>query len=708
MKAIRSATPHGFPAGTRSEDRISSPHVRTPHRTAEGPVRRAPFAALLVLATACSAPAPVAIAPPPPPPSAPPLLPPPPPSAAPELAAPPRPEPRPVTDTQHGVTLTDPFRWMEQPSSELDTLLAAETRAARRHLDALPERPALLARVRELSNAGVELRELALWKGTYVYLESEPGRDGRSLYARSGLTGVERRLIDSEFLGRQGARPAIESFTPSIDARYVAYAFSSGGASDGVLRLLQASNGAPLPDTLDPIASPTVAWQTDGRSFFYLRAPGAASPVPRIHLHEIGQDPASDPPVFGPDLLPGLALNAGDLLDVRAPPGSRWVFAIVRRGGRVELDLYAALAADLPDNPRAFTKIADADAHAAIAFDVHGDDLYLLSHQGAPRRRILRTSLSHPGAFRPSVLVPESDVVITALGVARDALYVHQLDHGLAQIRRVSFKGGHGELLPLPFEGSIPRWFVQPFAPGLLVQLGAPTVPPRFFAYDPRTKTVAPLPFVPPLPLDTSRITSTTSSARTADGTDIPLRLVFRSDLARDGAHPARLRALATHGELLDTTLRPTDLAWLERGGVVAFCHARGGGELGAEWHEAALRANKGRSVDDLLACAEALIRDRFSRPGRVAVEGEGPSLLLAAEALIRRPELFGAALLRGGNPRSSPPRRPVCRRARGRRAGLTRHRGRLASAPLRRRRLPIRSSPGTRLPPPSSLAARK
>ncbi len=627
----------------RDAHRTPSPQLRPLHR----------IAALLLLA-ACTPP-------PPPPREPPPPLPPPPPSAAPLPPAPPPPGPpraeiRPVTETHFGVTLTDPYRWMEQPgSSELDALLRAETEHARRLLDALPQRAALLTRLRELENLGVELADVSLWKGTYFYLESEPGRDGRSLYARA-QNGAERRLLDTEFLGRQGARPAVDFFAPSVDGRIVAYGYSSGGSRDGVLRLLQASNGAVLPETIDRLASPTIAWQTDGRSFFYLRdpapRPGAASPGPRIHLHEIGQDPAEDPPVFGPGLIPEIPLAQGDRCEVAAPPGNRWVFASVHRAGRREIDLYAAPAADLPDKLHAWKKVLDADAHQAVAFGVHGDDLYLLTHKNAPNFNVVRTSLSHPFALRSSVLIAESDAVITGLGVARDAIYLRLFDKGLAQLRRVSFKGGRGEPLPLPHEGTIPRMFVQPFAPGLLFQLGSPTTPARFYAYDPRAKAVVDLPLAPPLPLaslDLPPLHTTEILARSADGTDVPLRLVHRKDLPRDGKRPALLHVDAAHGAILDTTLRTSDFAFLERDGVLAYCHARGGGELGERWHQAAIADRKPRSVDDLLACARALGEAGFSGPGHLAAEGEGHGALVVAGALTRAPGLFSAALLRGG-----------------------------------------------------------
>jgi prolyl oligopeptidase len=542
---------------------------------------------------------------------------------------------------------------MEQPGSlELDALLTAETAHARRTLDALPQRAALLARIRDLDNTGVEIAEVALWKGSYFYLESEPGRDGRSLYARSGPTGVERRLIDTEFLGHQGARPSLDFFAPSVDARYLAYGFSTGGASDGVLHLLQPSNGAPLPDTIDRLAAPTVAWQTDGRSFFYLRAPAAGAPAgARIHLHEMGSDPGDDPAVFGPGLIPAISLAADAVCDVAAPPGSRWVFATVRRGGRREIDLYAAEAAELPEHLHAWKKILDADAHQAVAFDVHGDDLYFLAHAGAPRFNVVRTSLSHPFALRSSVLVAESEAVITALGVARDALYLRQREQGVDHIRRVSFKGGRGELLPLPTEGSIPRFFAQPFAPGLLFQLAPPAAPARFLAYDARAKAVVELPLFPPLPLDLPPLVATDLLARSADGAEVPLRLVHRRGLSTSGAHPALIRVEAARGALLDTTFHPTDLAFLERDGILAFCHARGGGELGEGWHRQAMGEHKPRSIDDLVACAGALAATGLSGAGHLAAEGRGDGVLVVAGALVQKPELFRAALLQGGQP---------------------------------------------------------
>ncbi|MEP7124671.1 MAG: prolyl oligopeptidase family serine peptidase [Byssovorax sp.] len=568
----------------------------------------------------------------------------------------PEPAPAPVReirDVHFGATVVDPYRWMEAPGSrELAAWLQAESAHARRALDALPDRAALLARIQELDHAGSRAWDAEAWGGKYFYLVAEPGKEARCLYVRAGIGGPERLLVDPD-PDRGKAEAAIESFTPSIDGRLVAYVTTAG-----VLHVVETGTGHALVDTLDRVQPGGVAWLPDGRSFFYtrLQKPAAGARIRptggRVHVHRLGLAPERDVAVFGAGVTPEIPIDDAAVSFGVAPPGSRYVFAATHRGVTAELDLYLAPRSTLAGKDTPWRKITDAAADSITAFDVRGDDLFLLSRSGAPRGKVLRVSLSHPNLARATTLIAEGTRVIDAIGAARDGLFARAMENGSSQLLRISWKGKGAhpvEVVPLPFEGTVSMLYTQPLADGALFQLDGWTTSPRWFAWDPAAGRTRDTGIVPPSLVDFSAIAVTRATATSADGAAIPLSILHRKDLARDGAHPAWLGVHGAFGVAIEAGFSPERLAWLERGGVFAVCHARGGGEGGEAWHRAATLDHKARTADDLLACAEALVRERFTSPARLGVEAWGAGAIPAMAAITRHPELFGAALLLDG-----------------------------------------------------------
>lgn len=559
---------------------------------------------------------------------------------------------REVRDVYFGAAVVDPYRWMEAPGSpELAAWLRIEAAHARRALDALPDRAALLGRVQELDRAGSRAWDAAAWGGRYFYLVAELGKEARCLYVRDGLGGPERLLVEPD---PRAPEAAIEAFTPSLDGRLVAYV-----TVGGVLRVVETGTGRPLGDTLDRVQAGGVAWLPDGRSFFYTRLAKSAAGAGlrpqggRVLVHPLGVSPERDAAVFGAGVTPEIPLGDDAVSFGRAPPGSRYVFAATHRGVAPELAIYVAPRSGLAGKDTPWRKLTDA-ADAVVAFDVHGDDLFLLSRRGAPRGQVLRTSLTFPSLAKATTRIAESERVLTAIGAARDGLYLRavEVEDGTSRLLRVAWKGKGlrpVELAPLPREGTIRMLSTQPLADGALFQLDAWTTSPRWYAWDPRLGQARDTGIVPPSLADFSAITVTRALVPSTDGALVPLSILHRKDLARDGAHPAWLSVHGAFGIAIEPGFSPERLAWLERRAVYAVCHARGGGEGGDAWHEAAAPAHKARSADDLLACADYLVRERFTSPQRLGGEASGAGAIALGAAITRRPEAFGAALLLAG-----------------------------------------------------------
>jgi prolyl oligopeptidase len=578
-------------------------------------------------------------------------------SAAAAAQAPPVAPAVPVTDTYFGVEVVDPYRWMEQAeNAELEAWMKAQNAHTRALLDRLPGRKALLDRINALSEAGTLVYQVTRAGDRYFYMKQAPGDENGKLCVRDGLHGRERVLLDPAKITAKGPHYAIDYFVPSLDGRYVAYAVSPGGSEESVLHVLESATGKALGESIDRAQFGAVAWRPDGRSFFYLRlrqlgpdaAPTEKYLKSRIYLHSLGanRNGDGDPVVFGFDASPRVPVDTLEVGYIAYSPASSWALGIVRKFVKNEIAIYAAPLDTVgrPDTP--WTKVAGEEDEVVNA-EVRGEDIYLLSHKDSSRYKVVRTSLSKPDLGRAETVVAAGQAVLTNLGVAEDALYVQELDGGIGRVLRVPFGGGAGDarLLPLPYEGAVSEFVVNPRKPGLLMKLTSWTKPQLWYSYDPSTGAVADTGLRAPSPVDYSDIESREVKAVSYDGTLVPLSIVSKKGLPLDGRNPTVLMAYGAYGITMDPGFNPVLLAWLERGGIYAVGHVRGGGEYGEDWHTAGKKTTKLNTVFDFIACAEYLIDHRYASSPTLGGEGGSAGGITVGRALTLRPELFAAIL---------------------------------------------------------------
>jgi prolyl oligopeptidase len=183
--------------------------------------------------------------------------------------------------------------------------------------------------------------------------------------------------------------------------------------------------------------------------------------------------------------------------------------------------------------------------------------------------------------------------------------------------------------------------------PGILLSTASWTRGGRVYAYDPRTRSFTDTGLAPVGKYDAvAGLTSEEVEVKSWDGTMVPLSIVHRADLKKNGENPTLLVGYGSYGLSQDVGFSATRLAWLEKGGVWAMAHVRGGGENGAEWHRAGQMTTKPNTWKDFIACAEYLIREKYTSSDKLAGQGGSAGGILIGRAITERPDLFRAALL--------------------------------------------------------------
>jgi prolyl oligopeptidase len=564
-----------------------------------------------------------------------------------------------VTENYFGTDVVDPYRWLEKTSdAEVVAWMKAQNDFTREALAKIPGRDSLRERIKSLDNAGSIVYSLQVWGGHYFYLKAEAGSDNRRLYVRDTVDAPERLLVDPENLTTaDGKHFSIDYFQPSLDSKYVAYGISPGGSEDSVLHILESATGTVLPDVIDRAQFGQPTWLPDGKSFFIPRLqklgpndpPTAKYQKVRVYRHTLGSDPEKDPQVFGYGMGQGVKVTEDDFAAiVYSPAAPNALVGLVAHGVKNEKDFYVAPFSDTPTASTAWKKVAD-DSADITSFDFHGDDLFLLSHKDASHYKVLRTSLSHPDLATAAVVVPPGDVVVVNIAAAADGLYIQDLDGGIGRLRRLPYGNGKAASVKLPFDGAIQTLFTNPSEAGAWLELTSWTKSPLWYALN-ASGSAQDTHLVPPSPVDFSQIESEEVKATSADGTMVPLSIIHQRGMAKDGSHPAWLDGYGAYGITNDPTFRPTWLAFLEKGGIFAVAHVRGGGEYGEDWHNAGRLLTKQHTIDDFLASAQYLIEHKYTSTARLAGEGTSAGGITIGGAITQRPDLLAAALIRVGD----------------------------------------------------------
>ncbi|HWC73278.1 MAG TPA: prolyl oligopeptidase family serine peptidase [Gemmatimonadales bacterium] len=563
-----------------------------------------------------------------------------------------------VTDTVSGIVVTDPYRWLENTQdSAVVRWLHAQDDYTRHLIARIPARADLATRIHALSNASPSVSTANFGGNRIFYFKRMPGEEVNKLYMRDSLTAPERLLVDPGKLETAGGPHwAIDYYSPSWDGRYVAYGASPAGSENSIMRIIDVSTGKLLPDSIDRAQFGGPVWRADASAFFYNRLQKLAPDAPvsekyrnsRVYLHTLGQSDASDVPLVGIGVTKRIPLEPDDIPFMQTIPGTTWAFVLVAHGVQNELTAYVAPAADVHDSTTAWRPLMTA-ADSIVFFDVHGDDIYLLSHQHAPRYQVLRTNLRTPDVAHAAVVFAESPAVVQFFGAARDGLYIKTLDGGLGRLFRLAWGTTTAKPVALPYEGAINSFATFLWRDGPLFSLESWTHSPLWFGVDQKSGRLMDTGLRSPSPVDFAAITSEEVRVKAPDGTMVPLSIVHRRDAKRDGNNPTYLDGYGSYGYSYDPYFDPALLAWFEQGGVFAVCHVRGGGEFGEAWHRAGKGPTKYNTWRDLIACGDYLVAQKWTSPAHLAASGTSAGGIEIGMAVTERPDLFGAAIPRVG-----------------------------------------------------------
>ncbi|HTV75261.1 MAG TPA: prolyl oligopeptidase family serine peptidase [Candidatus Acidoferrales bacterium] len=534
-----------------------------------------------------------------------------------------------IVDLIFGTPVHDPYRYLEDAADAQTVAWTAEqNRLTRATLDALPSRAPLLRRFDDLLRIG--------WTGApveagarYFFTARRGDLDQAVLYVREG--GVDRVLVAPAALDPSGLT-ALDWWYPSPQGTYVAFGLSRSGDERSTLYVLDVATAQRRSEAIPHTRASVVAWLPDESGFYYTCFPGGGNYEMRLCVHTLGADWNEDGLVFGEGRAPE------DWLGVQLSRDGSWLIVTAQRGWTAT-DVYLR---DLRDPHAPFVAVIEG-VDAITEVRCRGDELFIRSNDGAPRFALFTAAAASPQREHWRELVAQQDDVLDAFAVSADRIVASYLHDAHARLVCIDASGTMAEVA-LPDFGTVSALSAQESSSEAFVQFVSFTVPSTVYRVDTGTASAAVWSAIES-PIDASPYEVEQVWYESRDRTRIPMYVLRRRETARDGRAPAVLTGYGGFNVAYLPAYFASIVPWLDAGGVYAVANLRGGGEFGAPWHRAGMRALKQHVFDDFIAAAEFLGAHGYADPARIGCIGGSNGGLLVAAATVQRPDLFRAVV---------------------------------------------------------------
>ena len=544
--------------------------------------------------------------------------------------------------TLHGDTRSDDYFWLrDKKNPKVIGYLEAEnaytdsvTAGGRELRETLYQE--ILSRIKQ-TDLSVPYRK----GGFLYYTRTEEGKQYPFFCRRKGsMEAPEEMLIDVNALAQGHRFMSVGDFEISPDGQRLAYSIDSTGYRQYLLMVKDLGTGQTLGDRAERVTS--IAWAADNRTLFYTQEDEVAKRSYRLYRHVLGSSEGGAP-AAGDELLYEEKDERFDI-GVGASRSREWL--IQTRSSHMTSEVAVLPAA----SPRAPWKlIAPRVQGREYYLDQRGDRFWIRVNDKGKNYRLVTAPVSDPGPTHWTEVVPHrADVMLSGITCFKNAVVVSQREGGLPQIvvmdpathatRKVHFEDAAytvgGSNNP-EFDTPTFRYAYQSFlTPSSVYDLDLASLDSKLLK---RTEVLG--------GWDPSRYAMERMWAKASDGVRIPITILYRKGVPRDGSAPCLLSGYGSYGIPQNVTFSSNRFSLVDRGVVFAVAHIRGGGEFGETWHDAARMASKMTTFTDFIACAEALIDAKVARKDGLVITGGSAGGLLMGAVTNLRPDLFKGVL---------------------------------------------------------------
>ncbi len=542
-----------------------------------------------------------------------------------------------TVDVYFGTKVPDPYRWLENENSpETKTWIKAENKLTQEYLAKIPYREKIEKQLTHIWNYE---KYSGLYKksGNYFYFYNNGLQNQNVLFRLKSLGGKPDLIIDPNTFSKNGDI-TLASYNVSDNGKYIAYSTSEGGSDWRKIFIRDINSGHQLGDTIKWAKFTNISWYKNG--FFYSRyAPPekgkeytSSNNFQKVYYHKLGTLQKDDKLIYS-DTDPQKLLQAVVSHD------EKYLFIRVDKPTEGQQLFFK----DLDNKKSDFKKIIDGHLNEFFIVTNIGPQLYVVTNQGAPMQQLVRIDLDHPDVPW-KVILPENDMVLQDAVVSGDQIIAHYMKDAYSVLDRFDMNGIYLAPIDIPKYGTVGDLRGQPGDSELFFSYSSYLQPSTTYKYDIR-KNEEQVIFAPKLNVDLSNYETQLVFYRSKDSTRIPLYLVHKKGIHLDGQNPTLLYGYGGFNISETPNFDINHIIWLENGGIYAVANIRGGGEYGEAWHEAGTKLHKQNVFDDFIAAAEYLIKEDYTSPEHLAIEGRSNGGLLIGAVVNQRPELFRVAI---------------------------------------------------------------
>jgi len=551
---------------------------------------------------------------------------------------------RPYQITQHGETRVDNYYWMrDRQDPEVLKYLRAETdylEEVMGHTKPLQEMlyAEMKGRIKETDSAVPERR------GEYFYYTRTEAGQQYPIFCRrkDSMENPEEVLLDQNLLAEGHSFCSVGAFTVSPDGNKLAYSVDVEGGEIYTIYIKDLTNQVTYPEAIDKTFSSVyfrtgVEWANDSETIFYLTLDVAERPD-KVWRHLIGTDPALD----------SLICHDADesySLFIQKSRDNAYIYTHHHSTNATETRF---LSADHPDGELI---VLSPRMNGVEYVAAHQDgQFFIVTNYLAKNFRLMKASVEQPEIENWQEVIPHrEDVLLDYVESFKDHLVIYERKNALRRIR-ISGTDALSNVRYVEFPEPVYNvdWESNPQydTEVLRFRYSSLITPPSVIDYhmDSGEWQLIKQEEIPS-GYDMSLYVSERIYATASDGNSVPISLVYKKDLRRDGSNPTLLYGYGAYGAALDADFNSRRFSLLDRGFVFAIGHIRGGSDMGRAWYEDGKLFNKKNSFTDFIACAEHLITEGFTSKEKLAIEGGSAGGLLVSACLTMRPDLFKAVI---------------------------------------------------------------
>ncbi|MBC7927765.1 MAG: S9 family peptidase [Bryobacteraceae bacterium] len=541
-------------------------------------------------------------------------------------------------DTLHGVKVADPYRWLEDANSaETAAWVKAQNKVSRPYLDSLRERGPIHAKMTELYQYE---RYPMVWKSgeRYFWTRSDGKQDRPVLYVSKSTKAEGDILLDPNRFADKTV--ALAGMYTSKDGKLLAYSLQKAGSDWMEMAFMDIEGRKDLPDRLRWVKFSGASWSEDGKGVYYSRydEPDEANKLrdvnlnQKLYFHKLGTPQSEDTLTFyRPD-------KADWMYGATETEDGQFLLLAVHRGSE-------------PNDVWFFRKTGESEWKELLPrfeaeYDFIGSEgsrFFFKTSNGSPRGSVIEIDPFHPEKANWKVLIPEASESLRGVSYFQGQFVCQYLQDAHSVVRMFDDKGKPRGEVSLPGIGYAGGFRGRQNSTETFYTFTSYTYPAAVYRFDLKTRRSEVF-RQPKVPIDLAQYKTDLVFYNSKDGTRIPMFVTGRKDAQRNGDNPVLLYGYGGFNLPVTPAYSPKYATWLEMGGMIAEPALRGGGEYGREWHMAGTKDRKQNVFDDFIAAAEYLVKEKYTSPKRIAIQGGSNGGLLVAACLLQRPDLFGAA----------------------------------------------------------------